>query len=90
MRAGMAACVRIAHLLCNIYERMDRSGLTYGRQCAMPLTQMDLADLTGLTPVHVNRTLQSMRSKGLLELQSRWLRIPDLMALRQAACLSLA
>jgi len=84
------ATERIAHLLCNIYERMDRSGLTYGRQCAMPLTQMDLADLTGLTPVHVNRTLQSMRSKGLLELQSRWLRIPDLMALRQAACLSLA
>lgn len=81
------ALERIAHLLCDIYDRMSRCGLTYGQQCAMPLTQMDLADLTGLTPVHVNRTLQGMRSDGLIELQSRWLRIPDLPALRRAACL---
>jgi len=82
------ALERIAHLLCDIFERLSRSGLTYGQQCAMPLTQMDMADLTGLTPVHVNRTLQSMRSAALIELQSRWLRIPDLSALRQAACLA--
>jgi len=82
------ALERIAHLFCDIYDRMHRSGLTYGQQCAMPLTQMDVADITGLTPVHVNRTLQTMRSANLIELQSRWLRIPDLALLRQAACLS--
>jgi len=81
------AMERIAHLLCEIYERMDNSGLTYSQQCAMPLTQMDIADIAGLTPVHVNRTLQTMRATGLIELQARWLRIPDLKALRQAASL---
>src|SRR3546814_12598914 len=51
----------------------------------MPLTQLDLADITGLTPVHVNRTLQEMRNLGLIELRSKWLRIPDLARLRQIA-----
>lgn len=81
------ALERVAHLLLELFERMRQSGLTYGQQCAMPLTQMEIADLTGLTPVHVNRTLQSMRARGLVELQSKWLRIPDLAALRNAAAL---
>src|SRR3546814_19291552 len=59
--------------------------LCYGGQCAMPLTQLDLADITGLTRVHVNRTLQEMRNLGLIELRSKWLRIPDLARLRQIA-----
>ncbi|HKT75478.1 MAG TPA: helix-turn-helix domain-containing protein, partial [Sphingobium sp.] len=81
------ALERLAHLLLELFERMRLSGLAYGQQCAMPLTQMEIADLTGLTPVHVNRTLQSMRARGLVELQSKWLRIPDLPALRNAAAL---
>ncbi|BBD99557.1 Crp/Fnr family transcriptional regulator [Sphingobium amiense] len=79
---------RLAHLLLELFERMRRAGLAYGQQCALPLTQMDIADLTGLTPVHVNRTLQTMRNAGLVELQSRWLRIPDLAALREAAAMA--
>ncbi len=82
------ALERLSHLLLELFARMRQSGLTYGSQCALPLTQMDIADLTGLTPVHVNRTLQTMRSKGLVELQSKWLRIPDMDALRQAAAMS--
>lgn len=82
------ALERLAHLLLELFERMRRAGLTYGQQCAMPLTQMEIADLTGLTPVHVNRTLQAMRTKGLVELQSKWLRIPDLAELRDIAGLA--
>jgi CRP-like cAMP-binding protein len=82
------ALERLAHLLLELFERMRASGLSYGQQCAMPLTQMEIADMTGLTPVHVNRTLQAMRSRGLVELQSKWLRIPDLAALRDVAGLS--
>ena len=82
------ALERLAHLLLELFERMRRSGLAYGQQCALPLTQMDIADLTGLTPVHVNRTLQAMRAKGLVELQAKWLRIPDLHALRETAALT--
>lgn len=78
----MTALERIAHLLLELFDRMRQAGLAYGQQCAMPLTQIEIADMTGLTPVHVNRTLQSMRARGLIELQSKWLRIPELSALR--------
>ncbi len=81
------AIERLAHLLYELFDRMRHAGLAYGHQCALPLTQMDIADLTGLTPVHVNRTLQTMRSRGLIELQSKWLRIPDVRALREAAAI---
>ena len=81
------AVERLAHLLLELFERMRRAGVAYGQQCALPLTQTDIADATGLTAVHVNRTLQSMRSKGVLELHSKWLRIPDLGALRDLAAL---
>lgn len=87
MLGRKTASEKVAHVLVELFERLRLSGLTYGQQCAMPLTQIDIADLTGLTPVHVNRTLQRMRTKGLVELQAKWLRIPDLRALRQAAAL---
>lgn len=81
------ALERIAHLLLELFERMRQAGLAYGQQCALPLTQMDIADLAGLTPVHVNRTLQAMRTSGLVEFQSKWLRVADLVALREAAAI---
>jgi CRP-like cAMP-binding protein len=81
------ASERVAHLLFELFDRMRRAGLAYGQQCALPLTQLEIADITGLTPVHVNRTLQSLRAKGVVDLQSKWLRIPDLNALQDIAAL---
>jgi transcription initiation factor IIE alpha subunit len=49
----------------------------HGR-CDFPLTQNDLADATGLTAVHVNRTLQELRRDGLIELDRKQLQIIDL------------
>lgn len=80
-----SALEKLSHLFCELYYRLKAAKLTCGDQCAMPLTQLDLADITGLTPVHVNRTLQEMRTLGLIELRSRWLRIPDIKRLRQVA-----
>lgn len=80
-----SALEKLSHLFCELYYRLKAAKLTCGDQCAMPLTQLDLADITGLTPVHVNRTLQEMRTLELIELRSRWLRIPDLNRLRQIA-----
>lgn len=85
-----SAIERLSDLFCDLFERMRAAGLTYGDQCALPLTQMDIADFAGLTSVHVNRVLQDLRDRGLLELQSRWLRIPDLGALRDLARATLA
>jgi len=76
---------RIAHLLCELYMRLHSIGQTNGNSMAFPLTQVDLADATGLTAVHVNRTLQELRKAGLIELQSKTLTIPNMGALKDAA-----
>lgn len=75
---------RLAHLLCELFVRMEAIGRTDGTSCEFPLTQVDLADATGLTAVHVNRTLQELRKAGLIELQNKRLTIPDLEALKVA------
>lgn len=79
------AIERLSHLLCELYSRLSPSGASEGYCCEMPLTQLDLADLAGLTPVHVNRTLQEMRSMRLIELQSRRLTILDWESMRRIA-----
>jgi len=76
---------RIAHLLIELFLRMRSVELTYGDSCDFPLTQYDLAEATGLTPVHVNRTLRSLRADGLVELERRRLVIPDLQRLIDVA-----
>lgn len=79
------AMERLSHLLCELYCRLFISGHVKEASCEMPLTQSDLADLTGLTPVHVNRTLQEMRAMQLIELQSRRLTILDWATIRRVA-----
>ncbi len=79
------AIERLSHLFCELYTRLSGAGAADQKACDMPLTQLDLADLTGLTPVHVNRTLQEMRSMQLIELQSRRLTILDWESLRRIA-----
>lgn len=80
-----SAYERIGHLFCELFLRLRQVGLTDGNGCNFPLTQMDIADATGLTSVHVNRTLQELRRKGLIELHGKRLTIPDLRALMDAS-----
>lgn len=76
---------RLAHLLVEMFLRLRAVGLTQGQCCDFPVTQTDLADATGLTSVHVNRTLQELRRDGLIELAHKRLRIPDLQRLMDAS-----
>lgn len=82
------ALERVAHLFCEIFERLHLVGLADENSCAFPLTQTDLADATGLSVVHVNRTLQEMRHTGLIVLRERTLIINNVQALRDAALFS--
>lgn len=52
---------RIAHLLCELLVRLRTVGLADGSY-AFPITQEELGDTVGLSTVHVNRTLQSLRA----------------------------
>jgi CRP-like cAMP-binding protein len=75
---------RIAHLLCEIAIRMKSTGANGEEIIDFPVTQEQLADATGLTPVHTNRMLQGLRRDGFIQLTSGSLKILDWQALRQA------
>jgi CRP-like cAMP-binding protein len=76
---------RIAHLFCELHARLKLVGLVTAGQFDLPLTQEILADALGLTPVHVNRTLQRLRSDDLIVLKSGELTILDIEGLRKLA-----
>ncbi len=61
-----SALARIAHLLCELNLRLEVVGLAKSGRYLLPLTQGDIADATGLTPVHVNRMLKQLRDQQLL------------------------
>lgn len=81
----MSARERLAHLLCELGERLFPDGARDGMSFDMPLTQEQIADTIGLTSVHVNRTLQLLREEGLVETQSRTASLPDVARLRDLA-----
>jgi CRP-like cAMP-binding protein len=76
---------RIVHLLCEMFLRQRAAGRTEGLSCEFPLTQALIAEITGLSTVHVSRTFQTIREEGLVEIQDRILTIRDLDALKAAA-----
>lgn len=75
---------RLGHLMVELYLRLEAVGRAKDGRCDFPLTQNDLADATGLTAVHVNRTLQELRRDGLIELERKQLHILDLPRLMDA------
>ena len=79
------ALERVAHIICELYARLRVVGLVDGNSFAFPVTQMDLADATGLSTVHLNRTLQELRAAGLITLRDRSLTILDFQALSSTA-----
>ncbi len=76
---------RIAQLFCEVYFRLHLIGRCPTQSCEFPLTQADVAEATGLTPVHVNRMVQEMRRDRLIEWAGKTLTILDLDALCEVA-----
>lgn len=68
---------RVSHLLCELATRLTAIGLGSDDHYPFPLTQRDIADACGITPVHANRTLQDLRAAGLIALFGRSLDIRD-------------
>lgn len=60
------AATRLGHLLCEFALRLKVAGLGEQTNYEMPMTQEQLADAVGLTPVHVNRTLQVLEQRNLI------------------------
>lgn len=56
---------RIAHIFAEIYRRLWMVGLSAADGFDTPLTQSDLSEMCGATPIHINRALRDLREKGL-------------------------
>lgn len=76
---------RIAHLLCEFAYRLNAQALSTGALYELPITQEQLADATGLTPVHVNRVLQALHREGLIDRDRRMIRFPSWERMRDVA-----
>lgn len=75
------ARARLATLLSELHLRLRIVGLANANGYDLPLTQTDLAECTGLTNVHVNRTLRELREEGLVALQAGRVTIIDRLSL---------
>ncbi|TWB96116.1 Crp/Fnr family transcriptional regulator [Bradyrhizobium macuxiense] len=80
-----SASVRLAHLLCEVSYRLQAGDQDAKDAFDLPLTQHELADILGLSTVHVNRTLQVLRSRNLIELSRNRLTIRDKAGLYEIA-----
>lgn len=69
---------QVAHFLCELVTRLnwDADPAAYVKRI-LPLTQAELADVLGLSTVHVNRVLQRLRADGLARLAGERLEIVD-------------
>lgn len=79
------AKARIAHMLCEFAARREIAGLGSPERFELPMTQEQIADATGLTPVHVNRTLAVLAAEGLIARDKRQVEIADWGKMRKAA-----
>ena len=79
------AIARLSHLFCELQVRLEIVGLADAGGFRLELTQTDLAECTGLTPVHVNRSLKQLREEGVVEFRDKRVTIGDPAALRRIA-----
>lgn len=64
------AMSRTAHFLLELEERLSKVGLSDHGRYECPLTQHELADILGMSSVHVNRTLRELRKADLVSFKA--------------------
>jgi CRP-like cAMP-binding protein len=78
------AKTRIAHLYCEMALRSGRATQN-SFEFSFPATQTNLADATGLSTVHTNRSLQTLRREGALQVKGATVFVPDWARLKELA-----
>ena len=76
--SGLDARGRVAMMVLDFYTRLRRRKLTTGSTFSLPLTQVQIGDYLGLTVVHVNRVLRSLRDERIVNLERHCVTILDL------------
>jgi CRP-like cAMP-binding protein len=68
---GMPSISHLAHLFCEIYLRLKAVGLAEGNSFQFAVTQQELADTLGISPVHVNRVMQELRAQAVIQFDGK-------------------
>jgi CRP-like cAMP-binding protein len=76
---------RVAHIFCELLIRYRIVGMGLDNRVPFPLTQEELSEATGMTPVHLNRVLQELRADGIIDLHGKVLAVLDFPALSRIA-----
>ena len=73
----MTSIEQIGSLFCELHVRFDIVGLLRNGAYPLRITQEQLADCCGLSPVHVNRVVQGLRDLNLVKWRSGILTVLD-------------
>jgi CRP-like cAMP-binding protein len=76
---------RTAHLLLELAYKYKSAGMLTGDSFELYLSQTDLSDAVGVTPIHLNRTMQWLRSQGLIRTDRRTVTIENWSAMIELA-----
>ncbi|WP_333571668.1 Crp/Fnr family transcriptional regulator [Sphingomonas sp.] len=80
-----SAIQRAAHVFCELHVRLGAVGLADEQGYKLAISQAELAECLGLTPVHVNRVLRELRERGLVEFRNGRVSFQDLSGLKRLA-----
>lgn len=73
----LQAAARVAHIFSELWHRLDMVGLSNQGVVRTPLTQADLAEMCGITPIHMNRALGQLRREGIADFRRGTLYVED-------------
>ena len=76
---------RLAHLICELFDRLRSVELADKDGFNLPMTQTELGNATGMSAVHVNRSFQELRAAKLVASEDRYLRILNWPQLQKVA-----
>lgn len=75
----------LAHLICELYLRLQQIGRVDDHSFHLPLSQATVGECLAITPVHANRAVQKLRARGEISWERDLITIKDWDGLVQSA-----
>jgi CRP-like cAMP-binding protein len=76
---------RLAHMLLELRRRLLQAGQEVGDTLTLPMSREVLADLLGLSSVHVSRSVSALRDAGLIRTSNGSIQLLDIEGLAEVA-----
>jgi CRP-like cAMP-binding protein len=76
---------RLAHILLELRRRLRHAGQDVGDTLTLPMSREVLADLLGLSSVHVSRSVSALRDAGLIRVSNGSIQLADIDGLANVA-----